>query len=65
MKVRVVLSVDVDPDAWRAEYGDETLTAADIREAVRSSIAEAAATPGIVAPNDDEGRIILDVRYEQ
>ena len=58
MIVRVVLRVDVDVDAWRAEYGEPDATADDVRRAVRGSIAEAAATPGIVAPDG----IILDVR---
>ena len=37
MKVRVVLTVDVDEQAWRLAYGEDQ-TAEDIREGVRSSI---------------------------
>lgn len=50
MKVRVVLSIEVDADAWRDEYGDPSFTAADIREAIRAAVQSAASTPGIVVP---------------
>lgn len=46
MKVRVVLTIDVDPDAWRAEYGDEKATLAEIREDVKLAIAQAATDQG-------------------
>ena len=61
MKVRVVLSVDVDPQAYRDEYADQSMTAAEIAEAIRSSIADAARTPGIVAPDG----IIRDVTQKE
>lgn len=57
MKVRVVLSVDVDVDAWRDEYGQPDFSKEEIRTAVRGSIVDAVQTPGIVLP---EG-IIRDV----
>lgn len=50
MKVRVVLTVEVDVKRWRDEYGNPDLTADEIREDVRGSIAQAAATDGVVAP---------------
>lgn len=61
MKVRVVLSVDVDPKDWRAEYSEPSLTAAEVAEMVRGSIADAARTPGVVAP---EG-LIKDVTVKR
>jgi hypothetical protein len=57
MKVRVVLSVDVDVDAWRAEYGDPTITADDIRRAVRDGTVTAVREPGVIVP----AGILLDV----
>ncbi len=48
MKVRVVLSIEVDADAWREAYGNDQ-TAEDIRDAVRSSVAAAAGDPGVIA----------------
>lgn len=50
MKVRVVISVDVDVQAWRDEYGEPDFSADEIRDAVRGSILDAAQTPGIVVP---------------
>jgi hypothetical protein len=50
MKVRVVLTIDVDVDAWRDEYSNPDLTAAEIREDVRSSIVAAAVTDGVIVP---------------
>lgn len=58
MKVRVVLSVDVDVQAWRDEYGQDDFSADEIREAVRGSILDAAQTPGLVVPDG----IIRDAR---
>lgn len=50
MKVRVVLTVDIDLDALRAEYDDPNLTAADARDMVRGSALDAVATPGVAFP---------------
>jgi hypothetical protein len=50
MKVQVVLSIDVDVQAWRDEYGDQSLTAAEIRDSVKAAVADAARTDGIVVP---------------
>ena len=50
MKVRVVLSVDVDLQAWREEYSNPDETPEEVRAALRSAIQTAAATPGIVVP---------------
>ena len=50
MKVRVVLTIDVDAQAWRDEYGEPDKPAAEIREAVRQSVYSAAAQDGIIAP---------------
>ncbi len=36
MRIRIPLSVEVDPSAWTAEYGDQG--ARDIRESVKSYI---------------------------
>lgn len=55
-KIRVEISLDVDLDAYRAEYGDPTLSAADIRDSIRSSILSASLTDGVVVP----AGIILD-----
>ncbi|MDI3330107.1 MAG: hypothetical protein QJR09_05140 [Micrococcus sp.] len=36
MKVRISLTVEVDPDAWRMNYGD--MSAAEIRRDVQSDV---------------------------
>lgn len=51
MKVRVCLTIDVDEQAWRDEYADPKLTQAEIRQAVRGAVADAAATDGIIVPS--------------
>jgi len=51
MKVRVVLSVDVDVQAWRDEYGEPGFSTDEIRTAIIGSIADAAQTPGVVVPD--------------
>ena len=38
MSVRVTLSLDIDPEAWREAYGDEVDVREDVREYVRQSI---------------------------
>jgi hypothetical protein len=48
VKVRVVLTIDVDDQAWREEYGGD-LTAADVRDAVKRSVESAVETPGVIA----------------
>lgn len=50
MRVRITLTLDVDADAYREEYDDPTISASEIRESIRSAIATAAATDGIVVP---------------
>lgn len=60
MKVRVVLTVDVDADAWRDEYSDHDLTNAEIREAVRQALVSAANQDGIIAA----GGVIRDAWLE-
>ena len=60
MKVRVVLSVDVDVQAWRDEYSQPDFSAQEIREAIRYSIVDAAQTAGVIVP---EG-IIREVSLE-
>lgn len=53
MKVRVVLRVDVDLDAYRAEYGDPNASADEVREAVKLGVAAAVETDGIVFPGGE------------
>lgn len=60
MKVRVVLTVDVDEQAWRDEYGEPGKPADEIRYDLRSSVATAVQTAGVVVPDG----IIRDVRVE-
>lgn len=60
MKVRVVLTIDVDEQEWRAQYDDPQMPAAEIRRSVKSAVATAAATPGVVVPDG----IIRDVTVE-
>lgn len=50
MKVRVVLTIDVDEQAYRDEYGDQAMTAEEIREEIKSAAWTAAATDGIIVP---------------
>ena len=59
MKVRVVLTLEIDADQYRAEYGTDD-SAAEIREHVKSAIATAADQPGIIAP---EG-VVLSVEVK-
>ena len=42
MTFHVPLTVTVDCDAWRAEYGTMTETAGEIREAIRWTLVDAA-----------------------
>jgi hypothetical protein len=50
VKVRVVLTIDVDDQAWRDEYAAHDLTNAEIREAVKRSVEQVAEQDGIIAP---------------
>ena len=40
--IRITLSIDIDIDAWRREYGQPKSSITDIREAVRADIEQAA-----------------------
>ena len=40
--IRITLSVEIDVEAWRREYGQPESTVTDIREAVRADIEQAA-----------------------
>ena len=51
MRVRVTLTLTVDDDAWRAEYAEPDMKDADIRDAVRAAVRDAAESVGIVAPD--------------
>lgn len=42
IRVRVVLSIAIDPAAYRAEYGEPSATLTDVREYVRTAVQDAA-----------------------
>lgn len=56
LRIRVVLTVEIDRGEWEAAYGPSD--AATIREDVRSAVNAAVATDGVVAA----AGIIRDVR---
>lgn len=60
MKVRVVLTITVDPDAYRLEYSTPSASRAEIREDVKRSFLDLASNEGGVYPPG----IIVDVEGE-
>jgi hypothetical protein len=53
MKVRIALTVDVDPNEWADAYGTEptpAAVAADVRGYVRDAVADSAAPIRVVKP---------------
>lgn len=64
MKIKVVMSVDVDPESWAAAYGDAEVLGEDVRRYVGGLVAGAEATRrGAIVAVDVRCRPVTPTEY--